>query len=137
MKFFKYHFPFLLCLVLIFIQSSIPATEYPKIEIWGADKLVHIGVYGVLAAFCYISLIHQEKFPFLLRHALLLSVIIVSLYGASDELHQYFVPNRECEFWDWLADFAGAVIMILLVKYYLSKRLNIFKRIQTDSKISA
>jgi len=127
MKFFKYHFPFLLCLIIIFFESSIPATEYPKIEIWGADKLVHMGVYGLLMALCYISLIHQIKFPFLLKHALLISIIIVSLYGASDEFHQYFVPNRYCELWDWLADFVGAVIMALLIKYYLSKKYKLFK----------
>jgi len=69
----------------------------------------------------------------LLKHAVLFSVIIVSLYGATDEFHQYFVPNRDCEFWDWLADFGGAVIMALLIKYFLSRKFNIFKRKEIPS----
>lgn len=127
MKFFKYHFWFLLWLILIFVESSFPATEYPKIEIWGADKIVHIGVYGLLAALCYISLIHLEKFPFLARNALVITIIICGIYGMTDEFHQYFVPNRDCEFWDWLADFIGAAIMLLLIRYYLSRKYTLFK----------
>jgi VanZ family protein len=133
MKFLKYHLPFLLWLIIIFIESSIPATEYPKIEIWGADKIVHMGVYGLLTALCYISLIHQEKFPLLLKNTLLFSVIISSFYGATDEFHQLFVFYRDCEFWDWLANFAGALIMALLIKYYLSRKFSIFKRRETPT----
>lgn len=128
MKFFKYHFPFLFCLALIFFESSFPADAYPKVDIIGADKLVHMGIYGLLAALTYISLIHQEKFPFLLNRALIFTVIICAVYAASDEIHQYFVPNRDCEFWDWVADFIGAGIMILLIKYYLTKKYVLFKR---------
>jgi VanZ family protein len=133
MKFFKYHFPFYLWLVIIFLESSFPATVYPTIEIWSADKIVHIGVYGLLAALCYISLIHQKKFPFFTKNALLFTILIVSIYGATDEFHQYFVPNRDCEFWDWLADFFGAVIMILLIKYYLGKKWKLFSKTGADS----
>ncbi len=131
MKFLKYHLPFLLWLIIIFIESSFPADVYPKIEIWSSDKIVHMGVYGLLTALCYISLIHQDKFLFLLKHALLFSVIISSLYGATDEFHQLFVLYRDCEFWDWLANFAGAVIMALLIKYYLSRKFSMFKRRET------
>ena len=127
MKFFKYHFPFLLWLAIIFFESNFPNDAYPKVEIWGADKLVHMGVYGLLAALTYISLIHQEKYPFLLKHAFLFTVIVCAFYGATDEFHQYFVPNRDCEIWDWLADFLGAGIMILLIKYYLIKKYTLFK----------
>lgn len=127
MKFIKYHLWFLLWLIIIFFESSFPADTYPKIEIWSADKIVHMGVYGILAALCYISLIHLEKFSFLARNALVMTIIICSLYGVTDEFHQYFIPNRDCEFWDWLADFAGIIIMLLLIKYYLSKKYDLFK----------
>ena len=133
MEFFKYHFPFLLWLAVIFVESSFPAEVYPQIEIFSADKIFHLGVYGLLAALCYISLIHQEKFLSLKKSPLILTLIIVSLYGLSDEFHQLFVTNRDCEFWDWLADFGGAVIMVLLIKYYLQKRLRVFKREEIPS----
>ncbi|MGA2668476.1 MAG: VanZ family protein [Ignavibacteria bacterium] len=133
MKFFKYHFLFIFWLAAIFTESSFPADVYPVVPIVNADKLVHIGIYGLLAALCYISIIHQNKFPALVKHALLITVLFSSLYGASDEFHQYFVPNRDCDFFDWLSDSAGAVIMVLIIKHYLSKKWNLFRKNNMDS----
>jgi VanZ family protein len=53
--------------------------------------------------------------------------LFTSLYGASDELHQYFVPNRSCDFYDWLADSIGAV-MALITIYLLTKFYKPFNR---------
>src|SRR5204862_2943433 len=39
----------------------------------------------------------------------LLTVLLTSAYGASDEMHQGFVPEREADVNDWLADTTGAV----------------------------
>jgi VanZ family protein len=39
-----------------------------------------------------------------------LAVVICALYGVSDELHQYFVPPRQVEAFDVLADALGAAI---------------------------
>ena len=75
---------------------------------------------------CYISLIHQNSFITLRKHPVVFSVIISSLYGITDELHQLFVPNRSCEFTDWMADFAGCIMMGLIIKYILSKKIKIF-----------
>ncbi len=38
----------------------------------------------------------------------LLAVLCASLYGVTDELHQYFVPGRACDPADWLVDTCGA-----------------------------
>jgi VanZ family protein len=35
---------------------------------------------------------------------------IGSAYGILDEVHQFFVPGRDCNVWDWIADTLGAVI---------------------------
>jgi VanZ family protein len=36
-----------------------------------------------------------------------------SLYGASDEIHQGFVPGRSPEVWDWVADTLGSIAGVL------------------------
>ena len=118
-------------MVIIFVQSNFPSVELPEIEAISTDKLAHIAVYGLLAALCYISLIHQDKFKSLYESPLLFTAIICSIYGISDEFHQYFVPNRDSEVYDWLADVAGAVIMIYLIKYYLNKKYTLFKKPKT------
>lgn len=36
-----------------------------------------------------------------------------------DEIHQIYVPGRFAEMLDWLADFTGSVIAVLITKYLL------------------
>jgi len=126
---FKYHFPFFLWLAIIFIQSSFPAPQLPEIEIIGFDKLGHVGIYGLLAALCYVSIIHQDRFKILLEYPLIFAFLISALYGVSDEFHQYFVPNRDSELYDWLADVLGALLMVLLIRFYLRQKYSLFKRL--------
>lgn len=65
------------------------------------DKLYHFMEFFFLGGLLRIAL-PQLKW----KHCAFLAV----LYGASDEFHQYFVPTRECDFYDWVADAAGATL---------------------------
>ncbi|WP_251213172.1 VanZ family protein [Adlercreutzia murintestinalis] len=38
------------------------------------------------------------------------AVVIASVYGATDEIHQLFVPDRMCDAADWLVDTVGAAL---------------------------
>jgi VanZ family protein len=54
-----------------------------------------------------------------------LTALLGSVYGVIDEVHQYFVPGRDCNVWDWIADTLGAILgagAILLIQRYLLKR---------------
>jgi VanZ family protein len=42
------------------------------------------------------------------------AALIGSIYGATDEFHQRFVPHRSADAGDWMADTAGAVLGALL-----------------------
>lgn len=127
-SFFKYHFPFAAWLVIIFVQSSFPAIDLPKVEWISSDKIVHMGVFGLLTFLCCISLVHLNNPGFVIKSPLISTAIICILYGASDEFHQYFVPNRSCEFQDWFADALGVIIAVVSIKYFLEKRYLLFRR---------
>ena len=45
----------------------------------------------------------------------LIAVFFSSIYGASDEIHQMFVPGREGKFTDWCFDTCGAILGAILV----------------------
>jgi VanZ family protein len=52
----------------------------------------------------------------------LVAILITSAYGASDEFHQWFVPNRSCDVWDWTADTIGGILGIVVYIAYESRR---------------
>jgi VanZ family protein len=71
---------------------------------FNADKIVHLICFAGLSF--WISFGADAKKISALR----IPVLLTSLYGIVDELHQSFTPGRECSFFDWTADFFGAWI---------------------------
>jgi VanZ family protein len=55
-------------------------------------------------------------------------MIICTFYGFSDEFHQYFVPNRDANFYDWIADVVGVVLTLVIIKFILAKRYSLFRK---------
>ncbi|MFA5405520.1 MAG: VanZ family protein [Ignavibacteria bacterium] len=111
----KYHLPVVIICLGIFVESSFPTESYPKIDFELTDKIVHFGIYFVLFMAFYFSFNNQTKYLLLYKYSLFSALIFTVLYGASDEFHQYFVPGRSCEFYDWLADIFGAIFGIVLI----------------------
>ena len=70
------------------------------------DKFGHFFVYGLLG-----TLVCRTGSGW--KWAAV-SLVIVSAFGASDEWHQSFVPGRDSDVRDWVADTAGAALAIAL-----------------------
>ena len=86
---------------------------------WTWDKLLHGVEYAGLAALLVLGLTHLGTMR--LHRAMLLAILLASAYGATDELHQYFVPGRSCDVLDWLADTVGALVGGLLAVPFLRR----------------
>ena len=76
---------------------------------------------------CYISITHQAKILTFRNSPLIWTIILCCFYGATDEYHQTYTPGRTGLVTDVLIDTFGALIMILIIKYFLSKKLRLFK----------
>jgi VanZ family protein len=93
-------------LALIFYLSSLPDPLPALTErVW--DKALHFVEYGGLAALVAAALLASGAAA---RRAALLAVALASAYGATDEVHQAFVPNRSSDVRDWVADTVGAAL---------------------------
>jgi hypothetical protein len=77
---------------------------------FGSDKVIHFLLFGLLANWVGRSKRVQRIRPLGIYNA----VVIVSLFGAIDEVHQHFTPGRSMDIFDWSADTLGAVFAIAL-----------------------
>lgn len=112
-------------MLIVFISSSIPGENFPKVDFEFSDKIVHLIIFAVLFVLFFYSLKNQTKYAKLQKFALEYSFLFTALYGITDELHQYFIPNRSCELYDWFADLTGALLIYLSFKIYISKKKSI------------
>lgn len=81
--------------------SARPGGALPDLAVPGLDKIVHVALY--------------VPFGLLLARALgrgraVLAVGVAVAFGATDELHQAFVPGRTPSLADLLADAVGATL---------------------------
>ena len=114
-------------LLLVFILLSLPGTNFAHGNNWmdtlPIDKLVHITLFGSLALsfFVYFESTNSEFLKSIRAKAF--ALIFCILYGIGMEYYQkYFVPSREFEVVDMLADAIGAILALPffnLIKKYI------------------
>lgn len=94
-----------LILLLSSVPNNFPATDPSELN---ADKLVHFGLFFVLAALATAAGIRTVSAAPDIAIAVA-AVTAAGLFGAGDELYQRLIPGRDPNVWDWTADLAGAV----------------------------
>ena len=96
-------------------------------------KAAHFSIYFILG-FCASNAVRQVTAD--TRLIFSFSLLLCSLYAATDELHQNFVPGRACRWQDWLIDTAG-VFLGICVMFLVARRIKKSKeRKQTANNIS-
>ncbi len=107
---------------LIFWLSSKSVLPTPML-FTHQDKLHHLGAYFIMGVLAWRFFNDYLQKPWLV---FMLSLCFCSLYGISDELHQSYVPNREADILDWIADTLGALIALITI--HLTKEKFKFER---------
>jgi VanZ family protein len=112
--------PVVLVMGLIFFASSLSDPGAPPGGI--SDKAAHFLIYGGLGGALVRALAGGRPAGMGPRR-ILFAVVLATLYGVTDEIHQYFVPPRTPDILDVAADAGGAVagaIAIALLARLLS-----------------
>ncbi len=100
--------PVLVCAALIFVASSFTRIPLVGNRLFRYDKVAHLVEYAVMGGLLLRALRGAGALRGLLV-ALALAWGLVTLFGASDELHQHFVPGRHGDPFDLIADAVGAL----------------------------
>lgn len=90
-------------------------------------KAAHFTEYMILA---YLIFNVLEFYCSSRKKIVLFSILFVFIYASSDEIHQYFIPGRECALRDVLIDTAGGITSTLITnslkKVFVKKNKNIY-----------
>ncbi len=105
--------------VALFVVMHTPKPDRVRLPASHLDKVIHFGVYAVLAALCAMVAGHGgRKLTFKWYFAW---TLIFASYAAADELLQPLV-NRSASLWDWLADLAGVIVAFAVIAWRSRRR---------------
>ena len=82
------------------------------------DKIKHVLLYSAFAVMVSRGVAARECRPWRIA---LWTIVLVGLYGATDEFHQRFTPGRSCDVLDWVADVSGAVLVSLTLPFWVRR----------------
>jgi len=141
--FFRYWFPLLFWLILIFVLSHQDGDTSSQMSNWvvsileylhidpetlrqsGVKTLVrkaaHMAEYFILFLLFFRLILTAKPF----RTSLVSSLLFTIGYAATDEFHQIFIPGRVGTIFDVGIDSLGAIIALMLCVYYRSRKANI------------
>ncbi|MGD8992858.1 MAG: VanZ family protein [Desulfobacterales bacterium] len=118
--FFIYWLPPILYCLAIFVQSDFPGSEHmPDVRFF--DKLLHFTAYALLGILFYRAY-DTLKFRLDRKFLILFSIASASLFGISDEIHQYFVPSRYAEMADVVANTIGSICGVYLYHRWKARK---------------
>jgi len=102
-------FPALLVMAIIFIASSFPKSDIVDFAAWDlvVKKGGHVMGYALLAI-AYVRGLAYPQRP--TARQLLGALVLVGLYGLTDEYHQSFVTGRVASVWDVVIDLGGGLL---------------------------
>jgi len=120
-SFFVSWSPIVFYYALIFFFSSVKSPGSIQYPFQHFDKIIHFFEFGILGfllarAFCF----HSSSF-LVLKKVILFVFLAVAIMAGLDEFHQYFVPPREADILDWLADVSGGVVFTV-VAFFIYRR---------------
>ena len=109
-------------LAIQLLATSLPGRDVPISAGHPWDWFIHATMYGglgfliVRAATLSGWTVHRA-WGRLVRLA-----VVLSVYGALDELHQLFIPGRSADVSDWAFDTLGAVLGLLIGSWLMASK---------------
>jgi len=112
--------------IIVYLSSQASPNQYfPSFSFPMSDKLLHGLEYGMFGILLYRAF-HQTIGSI---GSISLAIVCAIAFGISDEIHQWFVPNRQADIFDLLADTLGATLFIL-TWVFLTKKIHVHQALK-------
>jgi VanZ family protein len=114
--FIRYWLPVVVyCAIIAYLSSqSYPGSHLPSFVFGFSDKLVHGIEFGILGILLFRAFHHTHG----TSGSIGLAIVSAVAFGVSDEIHQWFVPHRQADMWDVLADTLGATSFVVTWAFF-------------------
>lgn len=114
-KFIKLWSPVIIWMAFIFCLSNTPNLKTPFKYDFILRKIAHITEYFILTFLLYRAF--NGSFKATTGGNFVCSAIVAFLYAVSDELHQAFVPGRNCTLQDVFIDTIGIIGFYFTIRF--------------------
>lgn len=122
--FWKYNIWGIIWLLIVLIACATPGEQLPPSPFLDFDKLVHVGIFGVLHFLLLRGFLLQNQFPSLRKNHFLLATFISADYGVLMEVLQgYVFRNRSFDQFDIMANLIGVVLAMCIWLMFFAKKL--------------
>ena len=106
--------------VTITILSSMTPPQLEEIPIKMWDKAEHFIAFGAGAVDLALALCWSTAWSW--KRVIVFTAVAISVFGAADEIHQLFTPNRSgADPYDWTADTLGGLTGALLTAFVYAR----------------
>lgn len=114
--------------ILIFYLTSIPNLKisdntWVSFVISNGSHFLFFGIQAILL-FSALHTLYSIRYTPYISAA---SIILTSLYGVLDELHQIYVPGRTADPMDWALDTLGAIIFLTVMTRIFTIKVDVKK----------
>jgi len=113
--FFLHTVPAALYVLAVFYAGTLGKPPIPDVGVLPEDKLVHLAAFALMQVVIYRAL-RFELAELGIDRQLAIAAVSASAVGALLELVQATLPHRSADLLDWIADTAGALIAMLVVR---------------------
>jgi len=104
-------YTFLLALMLLIEPSD--NIRYSCLQIPNIDKVIHACIFGIFVLLWFIVFNKKVYLGYILMLGVMYSIFL--------ETAQYFIPKRQFDYGDIVANIAGICISYMLIMYYEKK----------------
>jgi VanZ family protein len=120
MRFFKLWVPVIFWAAAIFFLSSIPYLKSDLEYDFLLRKIAHILEYFIFTFLLYRAF--KGSFKINIFQLFAYPMVLSFVYAASDEIHQSFVPGRNCSNYDLFIDTIGILGFYIVIKILTRKQ---------------
>jgi VanZ family protein len=113
--------------LILGIVMLLPQDQFPDSQLLSYDKLAHIAVFAMLSFLISVACSHKGRGK--TTKSTIRALTICLVYSSLLECCQHFVPGRTLDGYDFLANYTGGLVGVIIFSIFIRQKFVIDKLI--------